>query len=1258
MWKLTLFGAPALNGPEGSAHIARRKAWALLAYLAVTQQRQARETLAALLWPEYDESAARADLSRALSTLRKASAPELFLADRDNITIAPEAALWLDVRRFEDLLLAARAAGGADSDAQVQRLEEAAALYQTDFMAGFTLPACPAFDEWQLLQSQQLRRDMVWVLESLADIYEARGAHDQAIHYAHRLMALDPLHEPAQRRLMQLYAVSGQLAAAIRQYETCRRLLAKELGVAPQPQTVQLFEDIRARRYPAPAPSPAAADTMPAVTIKDELPPFVTREAELQHMAQRLHAALQGDGSLLFITGGAGRGKTTLMQEFVRRALQEHPDLVAAGGSGKAWGGMGDAYLPFRELLGLLGGNIASPYGHTLVSLEQARRLWAIMPFTAQAIMQHGPQLLDLLIAVSPLTARLRAAGYTGVEGSAMLLSADEWRERDPQPVQQTALLGQYASVLHHLAQQHPLLVTLDDLQWLDEPSTALLFQLGRQLRGSRLLIVGAFRPDELLPTPQGASHPIRQLVAEFSRDHGDITVDLARSDGQAGRRFVDAYLDMEANDLDGAFRQALFEKTAGHPLFTVELLREMQQRGDLIRDAEGRWRQGATIAWEALPARVEAVIAHRIERLSSQARAVLTAASVEGQPFTAEVVAHVLDTDEETVLYTLATQLAEQQRLVREAGDVQTGPRVLSLFQFAHDLFRHYLYGALPGARRRRLHSRVAAALSHLYGAHSDNMVHQLAQHHAAAGEWAQAAPHFARAGDLARERAALADAVGHYQAALAHWPGGDEPGRARIRRLLGECLWMLGRHEQALEELHATSDSFLALDDAAAAAAVQSLLARVYWETGRPAKTEACLQRALRLLQDDEGPEMAWALAGMGAYHMHLGDYDQALRYLERALTIGRRHDLEALTIQCLCDMGSCLSGKGDWSGLDLERESLQRALAANRAHDAGRAYVYIAEALIYLGRYGDARSLLHEALDYMQRMQLSYMISAALRHLVEIDWLTGEWRSALSKLPTPLAALEGEVHRQLTATYWSILLARIAADLGQYERAQKLLVSSPDATAVDSLDPRVALLGEVARAAAAKGDLARANAAAREILEWTDEARYLYPNISQALLTICRLAHAAVQGATAGDARQAWRQLRRLEQQFGARPASAGRHEAEGWLALAEGDPVRAVDAFSQAAALWQSLGHSYDRARALAGYSEAALASGDRKAARSAAGQALERLNALALQLDDPQLKHSFLASPLWRRLRHLQQGSAAPGGVPDRPLFRL
>jgi tetratricopeptide (TPR) repeat protein len=791
--------------------------------------------------------------------------------------------------------------------------------------------------------------------------------------------------------------------------------------------------------------------------------------------------------------------------------------------------------------------------------------------------------------------------------------------------------------VLHALAQKRSLLLILDDLQWIDEASIGLLFHLGRRLEGSRILIAGAYRPDELPRNDSGKLHPLSQLLDEFRRRYGDVSIDLAQADRVGGRALVNALIDSEPNRLDEAFRQALFQQTRGHPLFTVELLRDMQNRGDLFRDQSGKWCQGQALDWKTFPARVEAVIARRMGRLSDALRDILTVASVEGELFTAEVLARVSNSAIRPLLRTLSQQLEREHRLIRTQGEKEVGSHYLSIFRFSHALFQQYIYQQIPAGERRFLHSEVAAALATVYADDLEQVVVQLAHHYTAAADWENAVVYRIQAGDLAYRKASLSDAVQHYQSALAHWSDADAGKKGKVETLykLGECLWMLGRHDEAIEALEESRDLSRSMGDKTAVATAQRLSAHVYWETGRLAEAGRLFQQALTLLEGERQSEgLAWALAGMSSYHMHLSEYEKAIRLGERALAMARQLDAEVLIIKCLCDLGAALSGKGDWAGLALEQESLERALALNRPHDAGRAYLYFAEGLVYLGRYDQARDVLLEASAYARRMHLPYIAVAASRLLADMEWSTGHWSVALAHVQSMVDRSHEEKMAGLGRLYFGILLARIHNDLGQAETAYRQLTEAVSG-ATNSLDPRVAFLGELARAEAARGRPKAAAAAASEIVEWTDQARYLFPNIAMALLFICRAPFAFDYLEMAGHARSAWRQLQRLDRQYNTQITSACRLEGEGWLALAEPELSQAVAAFEEAVALWRELGQPYDTIRALSGWGEVLTRQGHHNKATAALEQAMSLIDDLASQLEDPDLKRSFLDSALVR-----------------------
>ena len=235
--------------------------------------------------------------------------------------------------------------------------------------------------------------------------------------------------------------------------------------------------------------------------------------------------------------------------------------------------------------------------------------------------------------------------------------------------MEQSHLFQQFTNVLVALSQIKSLILLLDDMQWADTASIDLLFHLGRRLEGSRILFVCAYRPEEVA-LGRGGRHPLEKVLAEFKRRSGDVWLDLAAVRDQEERRFIDALVESEPNALDEGFRRALYEHTGGHPLFTVELLRAMQERGDLVQNAEGFWIEGPALDWETLPARVEGVIEERVGRLEEELREILSVASVEGEEFTAQVVARVQDLGERKLLRHLTRELAHRTAWSARAGN------------------------------------------------------------------------------------------------------------------------------------------------------------------------------------------------------------------------------------------------------------------------------------------------------------------------------------------------------------------------------------------------------------------------------------------------------------------------------------------------------------------------------------------------------------------------------------------------------------
>jgi len=761
-------------------------------------------------------------------------------------------------------------------------------------------------------------------------------------------------------------------------------------------------------------------------------PVFVARERELAQLDGYLDQALSGRGRVVFVTGEAGQGKTALVAEFARRAQAAHPDLLVASGDCNDHTGIGDPYLPFREILGLLTGDIQDRWAARAISQEQARRLWQALPLAAQALVEAGPDLIGLFLPGPALIRRAQAvAPWPGKAG--LLSQLTQLVERratfpaDPS-LQQSALFEQYTRVLGAVANQRPLLLVLDDLQWVDGGSTHLLFHLGRRVQGSRILIVGAYRPAEValgrLTSPlltgllasrstggiegERERHPLEPVVNEFRRQFGEVDVDLGQAED---RLFVEALLDSEPNRLGEAFRETLYRQTRGHPLSTVELLRDMQERGDLVQDEEGRWVEGPALEWETLPARVEAMIAERVGRLPEPAREALRVASVEGETFTAEVVARVLCVKDREVVRQLG-ELDRKHRLVSAQGIRRRNGQSLSLYRFRHILFQLYLYNSLSEAERAYLHEDVGTALEALYSEGTEDVALQLARHFQEAGIAGKAVGYLSQAGEQARRQYANEEAIHYFRRALALLK--DTPPDASRQRAatelyegLGDVLELTGEYDEA-RAAYQNALARIPADDRLG----QGRLHRKKGETWRlPRRFEKAIQaydRAETALEQEpaEAPSEWWQewleiqLERTNVYYFQ-GEVRELAELVEKIQPIVELH-------------GTPLQRVGFFLTLILANNRRDRFIVSEQTLAHSRAYLEAAQEsgslrsiaharfvlgfnLLWRGRLDEAKEQLTAALDRTVRVGHTYLQTQCLTYLTVVCRMSGQLEEA---------------------------------------------------------------------------------------------------------------------------------------------------------------------------------------------------------------------------------------------------------------------
>ncbi|NJC97527.1 MAG: hypothetical protein C3F07_15485 [Anaerolineales bacterium] len=1070
------------------------KVRALLAYLAVEADKpHRRESLAGLLWPDWSEREALSNLRYTLSDLRKAiddrvADPPYLIISRESIQFNTASDHWLDVTGFTQNL--------ESQNTSIEEKEKAASLYRGSFLEGFSVENSPTFDEWALLTRERLARLALTSLHTLAENYEEQREYEKAQSFVWRQLQLEPWEESAHQQLMRVLALSGQRGAALAQYESCCRLLKQGLDVEPSEETKELYEQIRdgilrtlkptfVTQAPPAIRTPSFLEMEPPQV---EIPIVVARESELEKMNGFLEQATARHGRVVFITGEAGSGKTSLIQEFTRRSQDANKELLVASGNCNAYTGFGDPYLPFREILELLTGDVEARWTAGTITKDHALRLWNNLPVTMHALVDTGPDLIDTFVQRSALLEHAKACAS---EQSDWLADLERLLERKPTTTHSAAalhqvdLFEQYTRVLQTLEQKSPLLLVVDDLQWADAGSVNLLFHLGRRIIGNRILIIGAYRSEEITLGREGGRHPLESVINEFRRELGDIILNVDQTEG---RKFIEGFLNSEPNRLGPSFREMLYHQTQGHPLFTIELLRGLQERGDIARDAEGYWVEGASLDWVTLPIRVEAAIQERIGRLPESLQKALAVASVEGESFTAEVVAQVRTVDKHKMLESLSGELDKRHRLVHAQSIQRVDGRPLSCYRFRHILFQKYLYSSLDNVERAHLHEQVGTTLEELYGDQVEdaaNPVH-LALHFEKAKIIDKAIHYLHNAGKRAVQLSAFRDGIAHLERGLSlleDLPDSPERDKNELNLLLALGIaWQgaLGAQPDEVKNAFSRAQELCKkVGNTTQMVQVLGGLAVLYYVRGLHHHAQELAEEGLALAEQANEPLLIqlshWYLgfthfcfgnfinalehlrhvldsydpnqhhhslvylrgsdAGLGAMAYEvcclwcLGYPDQALKRSKEVLALAHELGHPFSLADVLCFAG-CLYHEMSRDGESLEADSEELIRIARERNLAGwyaTGIRYRGAALVLQGKIQEGVKQAWEGIDAMKWENIWIYSSGTLASLVELQVKAGKLDEASASLNEAFALVEKTDER-----YWESELYRIKGEI----------------------------------------------------------------------------------------------------------------------------------------------------------------------------------------------------------------------------------
>jgi class 3 adenylate cyclase len=851
-------------------------------------------------------------------------------------------------------------------------------------------------------------------------------------------------------------------------------------------------------------------------------PVLIGREPELTELEDALLAANRGDGQIVLLAGEAGVGKSRLASEVERRA-RKIGMTVLSGGCSEAE--LALPYLPFLEALG----NYL-----TAVDLDQVRKeLGSLRRELAHLFPQLEPE-AETRETGDPTQAKLR-------------------------------LFEAILALLRIAAQQTGLLLVLEDLHWSDASTRELLDYLTRRLKGSRIMLLGTYRADEL-----NRKHPLAHHIQAWRRTKAALVIDLhpLPPDGIAG--MVRAIFD--SDQVTAEFRDFLHRRSEGNPFVLEELLKDAVDRGDIYRTETGWERKNLDDL--RLPQTVRDTILLRVEQLAPEQADVLQTASVLGRSFTYPLLVAVAGKDDRSVQAALHASV--QQQLLEEE------PHNNGRYRFRHALTREAIYEDMIAPQREEIHGLAADALTKQEGTPPID----LAFHLLAANRWQDAVPIGIKAADLAEHNQAFREAADLYERLLTHVT--DNITRARLLCKTGRAYQQAvdpGRAQRFLEQ------GIPLLEEAGEeieAAEYRIILGRCNWERSLPAVARSEYERA-RTVLERAGPSEALATAyvRLAGLHMFQYEFQAGLDMANRASNVAEAAGAESARIWADVFIGGALLNLGH---LD---EGMERMDAAHR-EAAERGLVTIAGNALYNASIFRVRTF--RAREALERMPLFEPLRIGGQPLVLELFASG---SAWFYLGYPARARD--LHEQalvLARESQSHTFARwIRRELGTSvgalgQPAEGLKIMGPVDLSIEMQD-LVFQLRMAIRLMLDAGDVegAAANAAtihARPGSGMFFEDRALGDAAVEAFVAAGRLEEAEQMAARTRTA-DPWGQV--LQDRM------------EGRLALAKGDLDAARELLSKAAAAYEDVDYGIEEMRTRRSLAEAHIRAGDKAAAEA-------------------------------------------------------
>jgi predicted ATPase/tRNA A-37 threonylcarbamoyl transferase component Bud32 len=698
------------------------------------------------------------------------------------------------------------------------------------------------------------------------------------------------------------------------------RLVVAKPGVAVRP-TVSL-----------PSPEPIWARSL------------VDREDELATLKGCLDGVLRGEGSLVFVAGEAGIGKTRLVMELKGYAKLRGALFLV----GNCYKEGAVPYKPWVQIIGEYFRRSRPELLHRVVGIYSAE------------IVKLVPEAASKLGAVPPLPS----------------LTPEEERLRLFEAVTQFFI---------NVSRETPLVLFLDNLQWTDPSTMQLLHYLGRSLRLERLTIVGAYRDLEL-----EERETLSRCLLDMNRERLFHALPLRRLEAsEVGVMVRQTFGDKVPSKL----AKLVYEKSGGNPFFVEEVLRSLAEER-MVQPGERGWMVPG-VSRIRIPKTVKAVVTQRLQRLDEACRRSLSLAAVVGREFDFQVLREITGLEEDQLVNhldeCLRNGLIQERRVPRR-----------EIYAFTDNQVRDVLYEGVSTVRRRRYHLQIGQVLEKLHVENLGEYADELAYHFREGGDDAKALEYFLKAGDRAMKVYANEEASSYFESALnlLDRTGGDVREKARVAEILGHLKNWNMEFEASIEYYNEALRLLKETGDKRGLTRVYSKMADILvYQLGRYKDALTHFNEALKILENEpESPELAQVYFGMADIYIYvLGNLSKGVSLGRKALNLAEK--LGALEVKAGCYTDLVFTELIDLQkATEYIKEGIKTALENNYPLVAAEGYMFIPSFYFALGDFHRVMEYAEEGLEFARKVGCMTWLGAMMCARAWACTLTGDLQKAI--------------------------------------------------------------------------------------------------------------------------------------------------------------------------------------------------------------------------------------------------------------------